>query len=77
MKTRPAYLVIDTNGRQPTIVRTRQSWPSLDPGEIAVRIALEFPDELLPQIQEFTVDELDSFFTIKSEPVEVPVGDRD
>lgn len=72
MKTRPAYIVIDTNGRQPTIVRSRQSWPALDPGEIVVRLSLEIPDELIPQVQEFTIEDLEAMVAVAPEVVEVP-----
>lgn len=68
MKTAPVYLVIDTVSRR--VVRSRQSWPALEPGEIAIRVAFNLSDELIPQVREFTLEELDAMFTV--EEVEVP-----
>lgn len=60
MKTKPFYLVIDTTGRQPRADRVRASWPILEPGEVLVRLALEIPDEVIPQIQEIQIEDLDA-----------------
>lgn len=48
VRTNPFYLVIaeGRNGR-PTAKRVTQSWPALAPGETAVRLALDFPNDLL------------------------------
>ena len=70
MKTRPSYLVIDTDRR--VIVRTTQRWPTLYPGEIVVRVVIAIPETLIPQIQEFTVDELDAMVSVVPEEVELP-----
>jgi hypothetical protein len=58
MRTRPAYLIIDTYGR-PRIVRVSQGWPRLNPSEVAVRVTVELPDGLIPDV-EVVVDELAS-----------------
>jgi len=60
MKTKPFYLVIDTAGRIPRADRVRASWPQLEPGEVLVRIALEIPDNIVPQIQEIEIDDLEA-----------------
>jgi len=60
MKTQPAYIVIDTFGRRPTISHVRARWPTLYPGQIVVRLSLEIPDALLPQLQEIELDNLDA-----------------
>lgn len=70
MKTRPSYLVIDSDRR--VIVRTTQRWPTLYPGEIVVRIALEIPEDLIPQVQTFTVEQLDAMVYVEPEEVEIP-----
>lgn len=57
MKTKAAYLVIDTQRRIPTIVRTTQLWPALQAGEIVVRVALEVSDAAIPQAQVVVVDD--------------------
>ena len=51
MRTKAAYLVIDTYGRTPTISHVRASWPRLDPGQIVVRVAIDIPEDALPQLQ--------------------------
>lgn len=56
MRTRPAYLIVDTYGR-PRIVRVSQGWPRLNPSELAVRVTVELPDGLIPEV-ELVVDEL-------------------
>lgn len=62
MKTRPAYVVIDmepgSGGATPLIKRTTTRWPSLEPGEIVVRLRLEIPDALLPRTQEIVVEDV-------------------
>jgi hypothetical protein len=46
MKTKPSYLVVNRDrGR---IVRCTASWPTMGPGEFAVRVVLEIPDTLHP-----------------------------
>ncbi len=47
MKTKPAYLVLRSNGRATTINRVTQSWPTLASGEVIVRLSLELPDDFL------------------------------
>ncbi len=69
MRTKPVYLVIDTHTRN--VVRSRQSWPSLESGEIAIRVAFTVPDEIIPSVREFTIEELDAMFTVEAEPVAV------
>lgn len=71
MKTRPAFLVIDTNGLRPTIARVRQSWPPLEPGEIVVRVTIEIPDDLRPKLHEVVIDN-PAMAAIGVEPEEVP-----
>ena len=56
MKTKASYLVIDKNRGTPTIVRVTQSWPTLNPGEMAVRLRLEIPDSTFP-MHEIVIDE--------------------
>lgn len=71
MKTRPFYLVIDTNQPRPAVVRSRQSWPQLEPGEIVVRMTLEIPDSAMPNIQEIVIDDVDSMrYAVEPEPIE-------
>ena len=54
MRTKPCYLVINTESRR---VRTvRQSWPSLEPSEVVLKVAFEIPDDRLPQLEEFTLE---------------------
>lgn len=61
MKTRPSYVIIDTRARKgPTIVRVAQEWPYLQPGEIAIRFAVEFSDELLPRAHTVVVEDPDA-----------------
>lgn len=69
MKTKPVYLVIDTHTR--SVVRSRQSWPSLEPGEIAIRVAFNVPDEVIPSVREYTIEEVDAMFRVEAEPVAV------
>lgn len=66
MKTKPFYLVINTDSR--TVVRTRQSWPQLEPGEIIVRLVLEVPDELIPKAVEIVIEDIDAI-GVAVEPV--------
>ena len=47
MKTKPAYLVIDTDRRAPAIVRVTQRKPYLDAGEMTVRVEISIPDEAI------------------------------
>ena len=70
MKTQPAYLVIDTFGRRPTISHVRAKWPTLYAGQIVVRIAIEIPDALIPQIQQVVIEDLGAM-TLAVEPVEI------
>lgn len=72
MKTQPAYFVINTNGRRPRVDRVRASWPSLEPGEVILRLALDIPDSLVPQLQEIVLDDPDSMgIAIEPVPLEV------
>lgn len=64
MKTKPVYLVIDTHTRN--VVRSRQSWPSLESGEIAIRVAFTISEEMIPKVKEFTIDELDAMFSVEA-----------
>lgn len=68
MKTKPFYLVVDITGRQPRADRVRASWPSLEPGEIVVRLMLEIPDSVLPNVQEIQIDDLEAL-GVAVEPV--------
>lgn len=68
MKTRPFYLVINSETRR--VVRSRTSWPQLEPGEIVVRLTLEIPESVIPQIQEIILDDVDAI-GIAAEPVEL------
>lgn len=70
MKTAPAYLVIDTQGRRPTISHVRARWPSLYSGQIVVRLSLEIPDALLPQLQQIKLEDPEAM-AIAVEEVEV------
>lgn len=71
MKTRPAYLVIDIAGRQPTISHVRASWPRLEPGQIVVRLAIEIPDEALPRVQTVQIEAPEAAL-VETLPVDVP-----
>lgn len=43
-RTNPVYLVLASGrGGRATVRRAVQSWPSLEPGESAIRVALEIP----------------------------------
>lgn len=66
MKTKPFYLVVNADTR--TVVRTRQSWPVLEPGEILLKLQLEIPDELFPHIQEIQIEDLEAL-GVAVEPV--------
>ena len=44
MRTKPCYLVVDT--RTARVRKAQQSWPSLQPGEIVVKFALDLPEWL-------------------------------
>lgn len=68
MRTKPAYLIIDSDRK--TIVRSTQRWPTLYPGEIVVRVRLEIPDHLIPQVQEITVDDIDAMVRVEPVPIE-------
>ena len=46
MKTKPFYLVIDTETR--TAKRVTQRWPSLYSNEIVARFQLDVPDHVIP-----------------------------
>lgn len=72
MKTKPAYLVIDTMSRKgPTIRRATQLWPNLEGGEICVRVSLEIPDDLLPNVQRIVVQDPDAIVIgVEPEPIE-------
>ena len=71
MKTKPVYLVIDTRAARPAVVRSRQSWPQLEPGEIVVRLALVIPDDLLPNVQEIVLENIEAMgLAIEEEPIE-------
>jgi len=73
MKTAPAYLVIDTAGRRPNITRVRAGWPMLNPGEILVRLTLEIPDALIPQIQEIELENVEAM-AVAVEATEVEIA---
>lgn len=71
MKTKPSYYVIRTDGRVPAVVRVTQTWPALSPGEIVLRLALDIPDSLVPQIQEIVLDDPDSMgIAVEPMPIE-------
>jgi hypothetical protein len=72
MRTKPAYLVIDTYGRTPTISHVRASWPRLEQGQIVIRVAIELPDSLLPQVQTISVEREDEAARVELLEVEVP-----
>lgn len=75
MKTQPAYLIVDADpdrGRA-RIVRVTQRWPQLYPGEIIVRISLEIPDDLLPNVQEIEITDPDYVaIAVEGEALEIP-----
>lgn len=77
MKTKPAYLVIDMAGRQPTIARVRQSWPTLEPFQIIVRLALEIPDDLIPQAQTVAITAPEELVAVEALPVEPPADEEE
>ena len=72
MRTKAAYLVIDTYGRTPTISHVRASWPRLDPGQIVIRLAVEIPDSLLPQAQVVEIADPGDLAVVATLPVEPP-----
>ena len=72
MKVRPAYFVINT-GTRPTVKRVSQKWPPLRPGEIVVRLALDIPDDLMPNAQIIEIDDPDYVaVAIVGSPAEPP-----
>lgn len=71
MITKPSYLVIDTDRIKPTIVRVTQTWPTLGPGEIAVRIQIEISDSIQP-LYKVPVTRGDSILEAMSVPAEEP-----
>ena len=72
MKTKPAYLVIDTHRHgAPAIVRVTQRWPTLFGGEIAVRLSLEVPDEVMPSVTYWTTIGDPTAIIVSAEPIPV------
>ena len=72
MRTRPAYLVIDADRAR--IVRSTQRWPTLYEGEFAVRIRLEIPEALVPNVvYDIEVDEPDAIgIAVEAVAIETP-----
>jgi hypothetical protein len=73
MQTRPVYLVIDTFARKgPSVVRSAQTWPALNPGEMVVRLRIEVPDDLKPLTHDVTIADSDAGVLAVAESVELP-----
>lgn len=74
MKTRPAYLVIDTlAAKGPVIRRATQLWPTLEGGEIAVRVRLEIPDGVMEHVTTIQIEAPDAIvLAVEPEALEQP-----
>lgn len=77
MRTKPAYLIIDVD-RQ-AVVRSTQRWPTLYGGEIAVRVRLEVPDDLIPSgVYDIEIDDPDAIAVdATAVPIAPPVEEED
>ena len=76
MRTRPAYLVIDADRAR--IVRSTQRWPTLYEGEFAVRIRLEIPETLIPNVvHDVSAEDPDAIYDVVAEAVPVPVEEEE
>ena len=70
MRTRPAYLVIDADRAR--IVRSTQRWPTLYEGEFAIRIRLEIPEALIPNVvHNVSAEDPDAIYDVVAEAVPV------
>lgn len=77
MRTRPAYLVIDADRAR--IVRSTQRWPTLYEGEFAVRIRLEIPEAIIPNVvHDIRAEDSDAIYDVIAESVPVdPVEEEE
>jgi len=70
MRTRPAYLVIDADRAR--IVRSTQRWPTMYEGEFAVRIRLEIPESIVPNVvHNVSAEDADAIYDVVAEAVPV------
>jgi hypothetical protein len=78
VKTRACWVVVDVQPRSgvtPLVKRVTRHWPSLQPGEVAFKVAFELPEELVRQ--QITTAEVEALGALVAVVQEVPEPEPD